>query len=404
MQTPEVPLELQALYPSSLPTSVVTDFNASLTCMDDLLAIQQVDPIYLASSPITNFTSERSISKGSTEMLISALSKMTIRSQGVHYVSFGSDIQNILSLQGSHPDKELFRAPDYFIRGGLTQMNKTFWSSQKGYGISTQIDPGNLIDGGTFFLLRGQEDATQSISQSANYGTLTMDLNAGYVATLQMIPGAVSSNTLALSSTKGKAVSADISMNDLGYSFSMSNNISKDFNNVLRSLIEVSAIELVGKIQGVPYWRCLANAGVNKEKNTALLAEFVEQNQTQPDEIIKTVQRALADLDYYTGTIDGQLGELTSDALFRYQTRMGLLASGSIGFETFRSINTYTPLRDTPYVTWWESISQTAIGSKAIPKAPKKAPVAAKAAAAAEPPAKTSVKTKPPADTKEQDK
>ena len=256
------------------------------------MAIQQVDPIYLSSSPITNFTSERTISKGSTEMLISALSKMTIRSEGVRYVSFSSDIQNILSLQGSHPDKGLFRAPDYFIRGGLTQMNKTFWSSQKGYGISTQIDPGNLIDGGTFFLLRGQEDATQSVSQSANYGTLTMDLNAGYVATLQMISGAVSSNTLALSNLKGKAISADISMNDLGYSFSMSDNVSKDFNNVLRSLIEVSAIELVGKLQGVPYWRCLANAGVNAEKNTALLAQFVEQNQTKPAEIIKTVQRA----------------------------------------------------------------------------------------------------------------
>lgn len=361
------------------------------------MAIQQVNPIYLASSPITNFTSERTISKGSTEMLISALSKMTIRSEGVRYVSFSSDIQNILSLQGSHPDKGLFRAPDYFIRGGLTQMNKTFWSSQKGYGISTQIDPGNLIDGGTFFLLRGQEDATQSISQSANYGTLTMDLNAGYVASLQMISGAVSSNTLALSNLKGKAVSADISMNDLGYSFSMSDNISKDFNNVLRSLIEVSAIELVGKLQGVPYWRCLANAGVNTEKNDSLLAEFVEQNQTNPGEIIKTVQRALTDLDYYNGAIDGQLSEATSEALFQYQSRMGLLASGSIGFETFRSINTYTPLRDTPYVTWWETVSQTAVGSKVTPPA---VPVAAKPAASAEQPAKAKV----PAEVKGQSK
>ena len=358
---PELPLTLQAQYPSSLPTSVVTDFNESLTCMDDLMTIQQVDPIYLSSSPITNFTSERTISKGSTEMLISALSKMTIRSGGVRYVSFDSDIQNILSLQGSHPDKGLFRTPDYFIRGGLTQMNKTFWTSQKGYGVSTQIDAGELIDGGTFFLLRGQEDATNSVSQSANYGTLTMDLNAGFVSTLQMISGAVSSNTLALSNLESKAVSADLSMNDLGISFSMSDNVSKDFNNVLRSLIEVSAIELVGKLQGVPYWRCLANAGVNAEKNEALLAEFVEKNQTDPAEIIKTIQRALVDLDYYSGPIDGQLNESTSDALFQYQTRMGLLASGSIGFETFRSINTYTPLRDTPYVSWWENVNQTAI-------------------------------------------
>jgi peptidoglycan hydrolase-like protein with peptidoglycan-binding domain len=394
MKAPEVPLSLQAQYPSSLPTSVVTDFKAALTCMDDLMAIQQVDPIYLSSSHITNFTSERSISKGSTEMLISALSKMTIRSGGVRYVSFGPDIQNILSLQGAHPDKGLFRVPDYFVRGGLTQVNKTFWTSQKGYGVSTQIDAGDLIDGGTFFLLKGQEDATQSVSQNANYGTLTMDLNAGYISTLQMIPGAVSSNTLALKNLEGKALSADLSMNDLGFSFSMSDNTTKDFNNVLRSLIEVSAIELVGKLHGVPYWRCLANAGVHAEKNAALLAEFVEKNQTEPTEIIKIIQRALVDLDYYTGTIDGQLSEATSEALSQYQTRMGLLASGSIGFDTFRSINTYTPLRDTPYVSWWENVNQLAIGSKVTPPLPQRVSAPAKPAPATGKPATTAAKGK----------
>ena len=383
MKTPEVPVAVQTQYPSTLPTSVVTDFNGSLTCMDDLMTLQQVDPIFLSSSPITNFTSDRSISKGSTEMLISALSKMTIRSGGVRYVSFGSDVQNVLTLQGSHPDKGLFRTPDYFVRGGLTQINKNLWSGQKGYGVSSQIDPGQLIDGGTFFLLRGQEDVTRSISKSASYGTLTMDLNAGFVSTLQMISGASSSNTLGLSNREGKSMSADISMNDLGVSFSISDNTAKDFNSVLRALIEVSAIELVGKLQGVPYWRCLANAGINAEKNAELLAKFIELNQTDSLKIIRAVQLALTDLDYYTGSIDGQLSEETSDALFQYQTRMGLLASGSIGFETFRSINTYIPLRDTPYVTWWENVNQLAIGSKVISRPPQVISSPAKAASAA---------------------
>lgn len=391
MKAPEVPVAMQTQYPSTLPKTVVTDFNGSLTCMDDLMMLQQVDPIFLSSSPIINFTSDRSISKGSTEMLISALSKMTIRSGGARYVSFGSDLQNILTLQGSHPDKGLFRTPDYFIRGGLTQINKNLWSGQKGYGISSQIDAGQLIDGGSFFLLRGQEDVTQSISQSTNYGTLTMDLNAGFVSTLQMISGAVSSNTLGLSNREGKSISADLSMNDLGVSFSISDNTTKDFNSVLRALIEVSAIELVGKLQGVPYWRCLANAGVNAEKNAALLAKFIELNQTDPSKIIKAVQLALEDLNYYPGPINGKLSEETSDALFQYQTRMGLLASGSIGFDTFRSINTYTPLRDTPYVSWWENVNQAAIGSKVISRPPQIGPAPTKVTPSVE---KTPVKPK----------
>jgi hypothetical protein len=136
-----------------------------------------------------------------------------------------------------------------------------------------------------------------------------------------MISGASSSNTLGLSNREGKSMSADLSMNDLGVSFSISDNTAKDFNSVLRALIEVSAIELVGKLQGVPYWRCLANAGINAEKNAELLAKFIELNQTEPIKIIRAVQLALTDLDYYTGSIDGQLSEETSDALFQYQTR-----------------------------------------------------------------------------------
>jgi hypothetical protein len=165
-------------------------------------------------------------------MMITALSKTSIRSGGVRYVSFGPDVQNVLTLQGAHPANKTFRAPDFFIRGGLTEFNKSLWSGQNGAGASAQFNAGQIVNGGTFFLFKGQEDLTKSISLENGYGTLTMDLNAGFIANLQNIPGVFSSNTLAMESRSGRSVTGDLSLAHLGLSYSLSENVTHDFNQV----------------------------------------------------------------------------------------------------------------------------------------------------------------------------
>jgi hypothetical protein len=317
-------------------------------------------PIYIAASDINNFTKEHSLSSGINEMLISSISKLAIRSGGVRYISFDPSVQNILSLQGAHPEKAEFRAPDYFIRGGVTQVNKNLWAGQNGIGGSVEIDPGQLLDGGSFFILQGQDDLTKSISSSTNYVTLSMDLNAGYVSSLQIIPGAVSSNTLGMQMQNSSAVSGDISVHDIGISYSLSDSVTKDLNTMLRMLVEVASIEIVGKLQAIPYHRCLLNAGTNTETYQQLLPVFIEKSATSPEELVKTVQSALAELGYYIGPISGVLNHTTSEAIAKYQLRMGLLTTGAIGFDTFRMINTLSPTRDVPYSTWWITDNQLA--------------------------------------------
>ena len=295
-------------------------------------------------------------------MLISAVSRMAIRSKGVRYITFEPAIQNVMSLQGAHPDSADFRAPDYFIRGGLTQINKSFWNGQRGIGGSVEIDPGDVIDLGTFFQIDGQEDITSSVSSNAGYGTLSIDLNAGYVASLQIIPGASSSNTLALRTSHGNAMTGDLSVSDLGVSFTLTETFTRDMNTVLRALLEVGAIELIGKLHGLPYGRCLLQAGVNEERDSDLLARYLKQSTNNPGEIVRAAQQALKDMGYYTRQISGELDVDTEEALRVYQIRMGLLSTGAIGFDTFRALNSYTPARDEPYVSWWDNDRAVTLG------------------------------------------
>lgn len=351
--TPVPPAELRVSVPSELPTSTLTTMTPALSCLDDMMVAYKKAPVYLASADISNFTKEHSLSSGMNEMLISALSKMSVRSSGVRYISYDPSVQNILTLQGAHPQKEEFRAPDYFLRGGVTQVNKDLWQGQNGIGASAEVDPGQLLDGGSFFILQGQDDLTKSLSNSSNYVSLSMDMNVGHLANLQIIPGVGSSNTLGMQMTESEAISGDLSVHDIGVSYSLSESVTKDINTMLRMLVEVASIEVIGKLQAIPYHRCLLNAADNTKTYKELLPVFISKISQSPEELIKTVQTALADLEYYDGKVNGQLDSKTSEALARYQSRMGLLSSGIIGFDTFRMINTVTPTRDTPYSTWW---------------------------------------------------
>lgn len=355
VKMPMVPDDVKAQHPSNMPNPVVTNFNEACACIDDMMLINKVAPIYIASDGLVNYTSDRSISAGGKEMLITTLSRMAVRSKGVIFVAYGSDLQNILNLNGAHPDNKSFYVPDYFIRGGVTQHVKNIWSGQEGDGTSVSIDNGDLINHNTFYSIVGSEEVSGSNSNSASYGTVTLDMSAGFVSTLQIIPGASSANTLAMSGGATNSRSIDLTIGNLGYSYHLSNNRNLDFNQAFRSLIQVGAIEIIGKIQGIPYWRCLANAGTVESQNEQLRQQFIELYKTDSQSIVRFVQNALKDLHYYNGEIHGNLDLLTREALQKYQQHMGLMASGTLGYDTFRMMNIFTPARDTAYVPWWEN-------------------------------------------------
>lgn len=343
---PQPPAGLLEEFPSHRPRAVVTNFNSALVCMDNLMVIHQSKPIYVTSQGILNFTSDRSLSNGGKEMLITALAQMSNRSRGVRFVSYGSDIRDVLDLQGAHPDKKQFRVPDYFLRGGVTEHNKTLWSGQEGAGFS-----GEVTDG---------DELTASYSLLGGFGSVTVDMSAGHVANLQIVPGAVSANTLSLRNTEGKSATADLLVGDFGFSYSLSDNVSRDFNQILRALIQVGAIELVGKLQNLPYWRCLANAGANEQRDGELRARFNERLQNQRSTLVREMQQLLRDSGYYNGPINGVPDDASYAALQSYQRHHNILATGRIDFETYRLMHLYTPSRDLPYVQWWEDDPKTA--------------------------------------------
>lgn len=59
--------------------------------------------------------------------------------------------------------------------------------------------------------------------------------------------------------------------------------------------------------------------------------------------LVVCVQRALAQREYYTGDIDGIVGQETETALFLFQMDLELNITGSINSATLEKLNIHTP-------------------------------------------------------------
>ena len=342
---PIIPPKIINNTPDYRAVTNLTDFSEALVCMDELLLNAKVSPIVISSENINNLTSTASFSKGGKEMLINALSKMSAKSNSIIYVRYGPDISSILDLQGAHPDNAEFKAPDYFIAGAVTEYNQDLCRGSTGSAGSVEIDSGETTASGLVAIVSGQEEGTLSYSNNMSYGTITLDMSLGYIKNLQIIPGTVSSNTLALKVSRSKSISADLTLGDVGTTYSISDTSKLDVNTIMRSLIEIGSVEIIGKIHQVPYWDCL-NSVYDKSGRLMELSSLYG-NLELNNKTTEFATFALMELKYlndneYRDALEKsdtkKMNLLVSTALTKFQINNQLMTSGLIDFQTFRFI------------------------------------------------------------------
>lgn len=231
------------------PSRNLTGFTQGLRCMDSMFESRAVEPVYVTSAPIPDYTENRGAAGyGARDMMISALSEMTKDSAAIRFVAFDRSTPDVVALQNSHPQKKDLRVPDFFIRGAVTQINTSPYSRQRGASMSIGEVSEDINGGGA------------TTSGSVSLATVSLDLAMGLVSNYQLLPGVFSANTFTVGKT-GVSDELSLSLSKVGGVYRASENESKALSEGLRALIEVGAIELFGKLYGVPYWECLAVIG-----------------------------------------------------------------------------------------------------------------------------------------------
>jgi len=317
--------------PKTLPARNLTNFSESLRCMDRLYLQYGRSDMVITSAGIPDETA--AISAGTKDMLISAISRMSRKSDAFTFVDYDSTQVDVHELQGLAGFDEDFIIPDFYIRGAVTQLDEGVLNKSAGAAAGYN-DPQFDDDGNEVPNSNGLGSLGAFIDADQNVAVVSLDLNVGDLTTRQIIPGISAHNSIAVSQTNlSGGLSGEIYK--LGAGFNINMNRNEGLHQAVRTLIELSTIEVLGKLAEVPFWRCLQI----DHTNPAVVAEAQEWFDGMDDEDqIAFVQNALATNGNYGGDVTSVMDGATKDAIARYQAQNDLIADGRINFDLYASL------------------------------------------------------------------
>ncbi len=346
--------------PERKPFRSITGFSDALRCMDNTMIDYGVRDVSMLVEEISDQT--KKVNAGTRDMLITALSDMTRRSRAVRVVAFGKDASNAISFLAAAQRQSAYQViPQYDIKGSVSQLDENVIRNQKDLGIGFQ----------PFVNLGIARDAASSV--------LGLDLSVLTTDNMSVLSGVTSRNSVVILK-EGKGLDADAAYHKFGVSFSMTLSKSEGQSQALRGLVELAAIELMGKLTKTPYWSCLgAEAESNEEIRQEIDDWFFAMASTRV-EIVAWFQNQLRRRGFYDGPIDGNFNPALDEAVSNYRAALGMSREAKIDKEFFvaylRADHSKIPAPEHP--------ASAALAQAPAPAAPAAAP--APAAPVAPPP------------------
>lgn len=301
--------------PKTPAIKTITSFTQALRCMDELFLANGKQGIVITSAGIPDATGKART--GDKEMMISAISKMTMKSNAFEFIdltqgaSGEGDLAKLFELKGGGATK----IPDYYIRGAVTQLDDNAVKDSKGFGIALP------------FLDLGY-------SKDASFDLISMDMSIGDASTRRILPETNTSNTMII--TKGgRSGEAGGKIAKMGLSFNKDLSRTEGVGATYRTLIELGLIEALGKFTRVPYWKCLDIDSTNPE----LLDQVREWYDVASDkDRVLFIQQKLAGMGRYKGPLNGAINPELKSAIAEYQNYAGLIADSRVNFDLYFSL------------------------------------------------------------------
>ncbi|MBO0614403.1 MAG: hypothetical protein RL122_303 [Pseudomonadota bacterium] len=225
--------------PNGAPYKNVTSFSDSLGCMDRLMLARNVRDIPVMVEDIDDKT--EAVKTGVRDMLVSAISEMTYKSHGIKLILYGKDSGNLISFLKAANNNKVYEAmPLYDIQGSISQFDKGVTSVDASIGLFARRDGG------------------LGAARGSSLSVVALDLNMISTKDMSIVPGVSSKNSVAIFQ-RGDSLDADASINKFGVYFDINLNRNEGQAQAVRSLVELAAVEIVGKLTQVPYEQCLKN-------------------------------------------------------------------------------------------------------------------------------------------------
>ena len=302
--------------PEDRPQRSITGFSHALRCMDTLLLDYGVRDITMLTEEISDET--KKLNAGTRDMLISSVSDMSRRSRAVRLVAFGKDTANVISYLASAQSASAYQAiPLYDIKGSVSQFDENLVKNQKDVGIGFA----------PFLNLGAAKDAGSSM--------LALDLSVLTTSDMAVLAGVTSRNSVMILK-QGSGIDGDAAYHKFGINYSMNLAKAEGQTQALRGLVELAAVELIGKLTKTPYWTCLGITDPKKNDETRLeMFDWYHAMASTRIELIAYFQNQLRRRAYYDGPIDGEFNPAIDEAIANYRAALGLSREAVLNEEFF---------------------------------------------------------------------
>jgi hypothetical protein len=251
-------------------------------------------------------------------MLISSVSDMSRRSRAVRLVAFGKDTANVISYLASAQSAAAYQAiPLYDIKGSVSQFDENLVKNQKDLGIGFA----------PFINIGAAKDAGSSM--------LALDLSVLTTSDMAVLAGVTSRNSVMILK-QGSGIDGDAAYHKFGINYSMNLAKAEGQTQALRGLVELAAVELIGKLTKTPYWSCLGVTDPKKNDETRLeMFDWYHAMASTRIELIAYFQNQLRRRAFYDGPIDGEFNPAIDEAIANYRAALGLSREAVLNEEFF---------------------------------------------------------------------
>ncbi len=303
--------------PTDRSSRAVTNFTPALRCMDEMMFNQGVRDITMMMEDFRDVTQKLPIS--TRDMMTSAVSDMTRRSRAVRLSLFGSDQQNLTQfLQQAQKQSAFAVVPQYSMRGNISQLD----DSVEKRGTSVGLGLAERLFGVRF----GTE---------TKFSVMGFDAALVETESMTLLPGVSSKNLTVLASRDTSAGDGEAKLTNPGLDvvFSFSASRADGPAQAARNMVELAAVELVGKLVRLPYWQCVNVNESDPEVQREMEDWFFSLD---PPELRSFVQERMRERRYFDGAIDGQDSAHFTEAAAAYRQALGLPPTGEMDLAFFK--------------------------------------------------------------------
>lgn len=312
------PFALSLAQPSNRPVRNLTSLDGALQCMDRLLAEAGRPRTLVTSSEIKDSTGLVRI--GADDMLINAVNQLNRTSQSYVFLDQArvSD-SGQLDLVTRRPKGEL--VPDIYIRGSISQLD--------GDTESLSGTAGWARTGGT-----GSRLTTVNAGPSRSLSVVTVDLHLVDYPSRTVIPGASVANSMVFVRNGFTGLTAGL-VDIAGLNLSLRIDRVESKGQAVRNLIELGAIELLGRHAGVPYWKCLAREDTDGARRRREARAFLTETDAEQ---VREAETLLTALGLSEAEPDGALDPAERAIIQSIQREEGLVPDGTVNFDLVRRL------------------------------------------------------------------